>query len=357
MTIILDDAAVRELLTMDDRVAAMEEPSLELATGRGIHRVRTDMIAATDRADDIYALKSMDAVIPKFGVGSVRINSDTLRYKREGNRLRRDRVPMDDDGSYVGFVLVFSTETGELLMIFPDGIQSMRVASISALGIRYLARKDSRSVALIGAGVQARAQVAAALSVMQVDTIRCFSPNPERRTSFCTAMAQKHGIDIRPVDTPEEAVKGADIVLCATNSRTQVFFEKWVEPGMHISCINMFELEVPVVKAADIVSTHIFDCDPIFIKTDGIGTLPEEPGAGYQDLATETGFSDLPTIGDFIAGNAEGRTSDEQVTCMVNSVGCGYQFSVVGYLLNKKARETKTGKEVPSDWFTATPES
>jgi len=357
MTIILDDKAVRDLLTMEDCVAAMEEAYIELAAGRGIYRVRTDMIAGTDQPDDIFALKSMDAIIPKFGVGSIRVNSDRLRYRREGNRLRRDRVPLDDDGSYVGFVLLFSTRTGELLMIFPDGIQSMRVASISALGIRHLARQDSRNLSLIGTGVQARAQVAAALSVMQVDSIRCFSPNTERRTDFCRAMARKHGVDIRPVSTPEEAVKGADIVLCATNSRTHVFFEEWIEPGMHISCINMFELEVPVVTAADIVFTHISDCDPIFIKTAGIGTLPEEPGAGFQNLATETDFSNLPTIGDFLSGKAKGRTSDKQVTCMVNSVGSGYQFSVVGYLLNKKAREAGIGNEVPSSWFTATPES
>jgi ornithine cyclodeaminase/alanine dehydrogenase-like protein (mu-crystallin family) len=357
MTIILDDEAVRELLTVEDCFAAMEEAYIELAAGRGIYRVRTDMIAATDRPDDIYALKSMDAVIPKFGVGSIRINSDTLRYRREGDRLRRDRVPIDEAGRYVGFVLLFSTVTGELLMIFPDGSQSMRVASISALGIRHLARPDSRTIALIGSGVQARAQVAAALSVTRVDGIRCFSPDARRRTEFCADMARKHDVDIRPVSTPEEAVKGADIVLCATNSRTQVFRKEWIEPGMHISCINMFELEVPVVTAADIVSTHIRDCDPIFIKTEGIGTLPEEPGAGFQDLAAETDFSTLPTIGDFIAGKADGRTSDEQVSCMVNSVGCGYQFSVVGYLLNKKAREAGKGNEVPSGWFTAIPES
>jgi len=357
MTLILDDKAVRELLTMEDCVAAMEEAYIDLAAGRSIYRVRTDMIAATAQPDEIFALKSMDAVIPKFGVGSIRINSDTLRYKRDGDRLRRDRVPLDDDGRYVGFVLLFSTTTGELLMIFPDGIQSIRVASISALGIRHLARTDSRNLALIGAGVQARAQVAAALSVMQVDSIRCFSPNPERRSDFCTEMARKHGVDIRPVSSAKEAVRGADIVLCATNSRSHVFFKEWIEPGMHISCINMFELEVPVVKAADIVSTHISDCDPLFIKTDNIGTLPEEPGAGFQNLATETNFSNLPTIGDFLSGKATGRTSDNQVTCMVNSVGSGYQFSVVGYLLNKKAREAGMGNKVPSSWFTTTPEA
>lgn len=357
MTLILDDQQVRELITMKELIAAMEEAYGELAAGRGVYRVRTDMIASARGEDNIFALKSMDGVIPKFGVGAIRINSDTLHYKRDGNRLRRDRIPADDDGRYVGFVLVFSTETGELLMIYPDGIQSKRVASISALGIKYLARSDSRNVALIGSGVQARAQVEAALAISSIDSIRCYSTNTERREAFCRQMQEKYDVDICPVPHAEEAVENADIVLCGTNSRSHVFSRDWIKPGVHISCINMFELEPSVVTTADIVSTHIRDCDPIFIKTKAIGVLPEEPGAGYQDLATATNFASLPTIGEVIAGQAPRRSSDEQISCMVNSVGCGYQFAVVGYLLNKRAREAGIGTEIPSDWFTAVPES
>jgi ornithine cyclodeaminase/alanine dehydrogenase-like protein (mu-crystallin family) len=315
------------------------------------------MIAPAVGEDNIFALKSMDAVIPKFGVASIRINCDTLHYLREGDRLRRDRVPRDDDGRYTGFVLLFSTETGELLAIYADGIQSKRVASITALGIRHLARKNSRRVALIGSGVQARAQIEAARSVMQIEEIRCYSTNAERREQFCEAMRAKHQVNIRPAAEAEEAVDGADVVLCGTNSRSHVFFRDWLRPGMHVSCINMFELEPAVVTAADVVSTHIRDCDPIFIKTEGIGILPEEPGAGYQDLAAATDFAALPTIAEIVVGRAPGRTSDDQVSCMVNSVGCGYQFSVVGHLLYRKARERGVGTELPSGLFTAVPEA
>lgn len=357
MALLLTDEQVRGLLDIDDLIAAMEEGYAELAAGRGIYRVRTDMIAASEQPDDIFALKSMDGVIPKFGVGTIRVNSDTLRYRREGDRLRRDRVAADDEGRYVGFVMVFSTVTGELLMIYPDGAQSKRVASISALGIRHVGRKSRGRVALIGSGVQARAQAEAASAVMDIESMRCFSTTPERRERFAAVMSQRHGLDIRPVATAEEAVQGADVVLCATNSRNQVFFRDWLEPGMHVSCINMFELETPVLAAADVVATHIRECDPIFIKTAGIGVLPEEPGAGFQNLAEETDFARLPTIAEFVAGKVPGRTSDDQITCMVNSVGCGYQFAVLGYVLNRRARERGVGQEIPSDWFTSVPET
>ena len=356
MALLLSDEQVRGLLTMDDLIAAMEVAYGELAAGRGIYRARTDMIAGSEQPDDIFALKSMDGVIPKFGIGTIRINSDTLRYHRDGDRLRRDRVPTDDDGRYVGFVMVFSTETGELLMIYPDGAQSKRVASIAALGIRHVGRRQSGTVALIGTGVQARAQIEAAKAVMEIEAMRVFSTSQERRETFAGVMAQRHGLDIQPRASAEEAVAGADVVLCATNSRGHVFFHNWLEPGMHVSCINMFELESEVVKAADIVSTHISECDPIFIKTAGIGVLPEEPGAGFQNLGEDTNFATLPTIAEFIAGTVAGRSADDQITCMLNSVGCGYQFAVMGYLLNKRAREQGIGHEVPSDWFTSVPE-
>jgi ornithine cyclodeaminase/alanine dehydrogenase-like protein (mu-crystallin family) len=244
-------------------------------------------------------------------------------------------------------------ENGEPVLIYPDGvIQPMRVASITALGVRHLGRKNVRVIGLIGSGWQARSQVAAMVTLLGSPEIRCFSPKAANREAFCNEMAGEHGIDIRPVATPHDAVNGADAVLCATNSRHRVFEARWIEPGMHVSCINMFELDSSVVAAADVVATHIRECDPIFIKTGGLGPLPEEPGAGYQDLAAETDFARLPTIAEVIAGTATGRTSDDQVSCMINSVGSGYQFAVVGHLLDKRAREAGIGTEIPTEWFT-----
>jgi alanine dehydrogenase len=353
MTLILDNDQVRRLLTMQDCIAAMEEAYGDLALGRGAYRVRTDIVAPTERADTIYSLKSMDGVVPALGVGAIRINSDILRYRREGERLLRDKVPAAPNKRYVGFVLVFGMETGEPLLIYPDGvIQTMRVAAVTALGMRHLARRQAHTVGLLGGGWQARSQVAAANVVLDHPTILCHSPNAERCQAFCQEMRDEHGFDVRPAATPEEAVRGADIVLCATNSRNRVFQREWIEPGMHVSCINMFEIDADVVNAADLVATHIRECDPIFIKAGDMGTLPEEPGGGYQNLAVETDYANLPTIAEYVAGTVPGRTSDDQVSCMVNSVGSGYQFAVVGAVLARRAREEGLGTEIPTEWFT-----
>jgi ornithine cyclodeaminase/alanine dehydrogenase-like protein (mu-crystallin family) len=69
--------------------------------------------------------------------------------------------------------------------------------------------------------------------VRDVETIRCFSPNPENRDTFATTMSALLGVRVDPVAEPETAIKGADIVMCASNSIDHIFFERWIEPGMH----------------------------------------------------------------------------------------------------------------------------
>ena len=219
MTLILSNDDVEKLLTMPECIDVMEEAYIELAEGRGISRTRSDCFAPTTRPDALYSLKSMDGVVPKLGVGAVRINSDIITWPKRGNNMRREKVPAAPNNRYVGLVLLFSVETGEPLAILPDGVmQRIRVGAANGLGIRYLARKNARTVGILGSGWQAGAQLTAACAVRDVETIRCFSPNPENRDTFAATMSALLGVRVDPVAEPEAAIKGADIVMCASNS-------------------------------------------------------------------------------------------------------------------------------------------
>src|SRR5690348_2183573 len=220
MTLILSNDDVGKLITMPDCIAVLEEAYLELAEGRGVSRTRSDSITPTSgRADALYSLKSMDGVAPKLGVGAVRINSDIVTWPKRGNAMRREKVAAAPNNRYVGLVLLFSVENGEPLAILPDGVmQRMRVGAANGLGIKYLARKNAKSLGILGSGWQAGAQLMAACAVRDIETIRCFSPNPQSREGFATAMSAVLGVDIIPVGLPEEAIEGADIAMCATNS-------------------------------------------------------------------------------------------------------------------------------------------
>jgi ornithine cyclodeaminase/alanine dehydrogenase-like protein (mu-crystallin family) len=362
MTLILSNAEIADIVTMQDCIDSLEEAFIELAEGRGAFRRRSDICTPTDHpSNGIYALKSMDGVIPKLGVGAIRINSDILTFPEVNGFLRRAKVPAAPNKRYTGLVLLFSTRTGEPLAIFPDGmIQPMRVAATSALGAKCLSRENSEVVTILGSGWQARSQVRAIVNVRNVKEIRCYSTRKEMREEFAREMAPIVGQDIKVMEAPEAAVKGADIVLAATNAIVPVFKPEWVEPGMHLSTIKPGEFSPDVVRKADVAATLMEDCDPVFITSHGL-RVPEEPGGGLQDLASEVGWKGLVTLPELLLERkhgrntkpqARGRTSDEQVTCFLNPLGLGYQFAAVGAIIYKRAKEKGRGNELPTDWFT-----
>src|SRR4029077_6714694 len=271
MTLILSNDDVAKLLTMRECIDVLEDVYVELANGRGVNRVRSDCLVPSGQGDALYSLKSMDGVIPKLGIGAVRIDSDIVTWPKQGNNMRRVKVPAAPGGRYVGLVLLFSSHTGEPLAIMPDGVmQRIRVGAANGLGVKYLARKNANSVGILGSGWQAGAQLMAVCAVRDIKTIRCFSPNRERREAFAHEMSGTLGVKVVPVPQPEDAIGGADIALCATNSIDNVFFERWIEPGMHVSSIKITEIELAAIRRADRLVLHTHDDKPLHIATTGL---------------------------------------------------------------------------------------
>ena len=352
MTLILSNDDVGKLLTMPECIDVLEQAYIELAEGRGVSRTRSDCITPTSRSDAVYSLKSMDGVIPKLGVGAIRISSDIVTWPKKGNTLVREKVPAAPGNRYVGLVLLFSTENGEPLAIVPDGVmQRMRVGAANGLGVKYLARKDARTVGILGSGWQAGAQLMAVCAVRDIATIRCFSPNAANRTAFSQQMSEMLSVEVVPVGQPEEAIAGADIVMCASNSLDHIFFARWIEPGVHLSSIKIPEIEPNAVKRADRVAIHVRDAKPIHVVTKDL-VMPEiAEGRGWAS-GEAIDFSKLPNLPDLIVGRAQGRQSDAEVTCFLNNLGLGYQFAAAGALLYRKAKESGAGHDLPTDWFT-----
>jgi alanine dehydrogenase len=265
----------------------------------------------------------MDGVIPKLGIGAVRINSDIITWPTQGNNMRRVKVPAAPNSRYVGLVLPFSTENGEPLAILPDGVmQRIRVGAANGLGIKYLARKDAKTVGILGSGWQAGGQVMAVCAVRDIESIRCFSPDPKNRESFAKEMSVTLGVQVTPVGQPEDAVAGADIVMCASNSIDNIFFERWIEPGMHLSSIKRPEIEVKAIKRADRVVIHVNDASSLHVTTKDLLIPEKSKGRGWQ-VAEEINFKKLPTLPQLIVGKVKGRKSDEQVTCFIQQFRTG----------------------------------
>jgi alanine dehydrogenase len=352
MTILLSNDDVEAALAMPDCLEAMEIAYRDLGVMQGGNGIRSEVLTPTGRDDALYSLLTMSGVIPRFGIGAVRINSDILTWPTSSAGLRRVKVAAAPNHRYVGLVLLFSTHSGEPLAIYPDGIvQRMRVGATCGLAAKHLARPDARAVALLGTGWQAGGQVMAICAVRKIERVRCYSPCRERRERFAREMQEKLDIDITPVGTAREAVSGADIVMCATNSMEPVFAREWLEPGMHVSSLKRLELDATVVAAADVVFVHVRDAEAKIVRTAG-ADLARETEHQKATLGRKIEQSIRPELSDLLLGRAPGRQSDRDTTLFLNYAGLGCQFAATGHVIYTKARERGLGRVLDTDMLT-----
>ncbi len=354
MTLILGNEDVDGLLTMEDVIAALEPAYRNIAEGRAVAGGRADLVSETPYDPGArYWLKMASGVVPDLEVGTIRINSDIVTWPRDGNKLRRVKAPLAPGNRWVGLVLLFSSATGEPLAIFPDGaIQRLRVAGSTGLSIKHMAREDAETLGLLGTGWQAGAHLEAACAVRPIARVNVFSPNAEHRAAFAPEMAERRGVEVVPTETPEDAVKGADIVITATNSMNNIYFADWVEPGQHLATIRDGEFETAALDKVDILAIH----DPgnmgddHIIAPDGL-TIPDMG----KEITQVEGFDKVlssPSLAQVVAGQAPARETAEQVTCFLNYHGLGFQFTATGAAFYAKAVEAGRGHELPTEWFT-----
>ena len=353
VTLLLSNEDVEAALQMPDCLDAIEIAYRDLGLQQGANGVRSEILTPTMRDDALYSLLTMSGVVPRFGIGAVRINSDILTWPISALGPRRVKVPAAPNGRYTGLVLLFNTQTGEPLAIYPDGVvQRMRVAATTGLAAKYLARANAREAALLGAGWQAGGQAMAITAVRKIERIRCYSPNAESRQTFAREMQTKLGIDIVPVPTAREAVLGADVVLCATNSLEPVLPPEWLEPGMHVSSLSRLEIDTSVAVAADVVVTHVRQADGKIVRTAG-ADLARDTEERKAVLSAKIGQRQLPELSDLLLNRVAGRRSDRDITLFLNYAGLGYQFAATGHAIYLKARALGLGHELDTGLFTS----
>ena len=346
MTLILSNNDIRRSLNVKECLNVMEETYRELASSRAVNRPTSQSYLPHSMPQSTYNFKSVDGGVRKYGVFALRVTSTVDQEQHINNTVRLEKLPLAE-GKFVGLVQLFSAETGELLAIMPDGfIQQTRVAVTSALGVKILARENSKVLALIGSGGQAHAHFRFLTAVRPIKHVKIFSPNPEHRDAFAKEMERETEIPTDPVESAERAVTGCDIVCTTTNSSRPVVKADWLKPGMHYNAIREFEMDEAGLAKSDVVAIHtqfggIQHYQPPGIIEDMPGVRREKP----RD------WSRYPEICDFIAGKAPGRTSDKQITFFLNNVGTGVQFAAMGYCAYRAAKENGLGHEIPTDWF------
>ena len=231
----------------------------------------------------------------------------------------------------------------------------MRVQATNAIAARYMAREDASTMALIGTGWQATAAVEAMRFVRSIQTVNVYSRSAENRRRFVERMrALYQSIEIRNCDTAEQAVRGSDLVVAATNSKVPVCKGDWIEKGMHLTGVLPNEFDLDCYKKAH--------CIVIFNRLHGRDyTLRRGPEEEALDIPPHADLlKDAPEIADLVSKKVPGRRSRDEITIFANGghgwrhdggPGYGIQFTAMAKLIYDLAKKRGVGRKLPLEWF------
>jgi ornithine cyclodeaminase len=320
MALFLSEADVKQLLTMDLALEAVEAAHRAHGTGRAIDipRQRTRVPTAS--------LHILQGALLDEGV----MGYKAYTVSKEGARF---------------LVHLFDAASGRLqAVVEADYLGMMRTGATGGLAARLLAREDAATVGVFGAGWQAQSQIEALCHVRPIKKVKVYSRTAERsRTAtadFQRRFGQKFGVEAIAVETPERAARDSDIVVTITTSAAPVFEGAWLADGCHVNAAGSNalirrEIDEKTVGRAAVVCV------------DSRATALAESG----DLlpALEKGrlhAGQLIELGELVTGVRPGRTRADQTT-LFESQGMAIQDLAVANRLLRFARERGLGKEIP----------
>ena len=276
--------------------------------------------------------------IPLGGHSGLRIVSGALLgARRVGVRLGPNIGLGGGDKMYA---LLFDADTGELLSLWgfhlarSEPRQSWRSRRNTWRG------EDSQRLGLFGVGRNAFGILKGLLSVRPIREIYVSSRDPQRRAKFCEEGEKLLGISVHGVDNPEQAVRGMDVVLTATNSLTPIFPEDWVEAGTHVSSMGK---PTEIGRGLHLKANRIV-----------VGSQEQERNYGDRSAALplveltaegKLSWSRISELGELVTGQAPGRTSRDEINIFRESQG-GYGDMAFAAWLYEEAVKRGLGKKM-----------
>lgn len=344
MVLVLKNEQMKDLLPMAEEIEAIEQAFRELGEGKAMNAPRARLRIPWKEEGGQYYFNNIMGLVPGMKSMALRIDSSFSKEVQVGGSKRRVYP-----GDFIGLVMLFDMDTCEILAMMDDHtISTMRVAATTAVASKYLARKDAKVMGLLGSGEQARTQVTAHLVVRPLTKIKVYSPTKENRERFAREMSQETGLEIIPVASAQEAIRGSDIVSAATNTVDPVVEGKWLEEGMHVTSLvggdgflPRKELDDDAIKKAGLII---------------VGYKPQiflDHQAEFHDRLASglVKAEDLHELGELLNGKCRGRKDDKEITFFKNNTGMGIQFAATARKMYEKAREKGIGAELPLELF------
>jgi alanine dehydrogenase len=317
MVMLIREDDVQRVLTMPDAIAALDIAFRAWGDGAASNVSRQRVLVREHQG----MLHVLPAAVPAL---------DALGFK-----------------AYTGFpegvrfaVSLFSASTGALKAIIEaDWLGRMRTGAATGLATHYLARANATTVGVLGTGSQAVTQLMAVAAAREISLARVWGRDAERRETFGATMTEQLGFPVEPVETAEEAVRGADIVVTITSARDPVLHGGWIKPGVHINAAgsnwhNRRELDDDAILRADLIVADSVD-QAHYEAGDLI--IPASQGKLMWNRVRE-----LHAV---ITGKTPGRLNDRAVT-IFKSLGIGLEDIAVASRVYTLVCEQGLGQEV-----------
>lgn len=326
--LILNAAEVRQALPMAACIIAMKQAYAALSAGKAEVPLRLRL--------PVTANQGLSLFMPAF------VDEET------GQALAVKIVSLFDKNPARGLpliqaaVLVLNPQTGALeALLEGSSLTAIRTGAGAGAATDLLARRDAKTLAIFGAGVQARTQLEAACTVRLIETAWVYDQNAEKAKQLVAELAGAGPIpkDLRVAGASAEAVKDADIISAATTSPTPVFTDADLKSGAHINGVGSYTLDMQEIPAETVARARVF--------VDSRSAAPVESADLARPL--QAGLikdANLTELGEVILGKASGRTTNDQLT-FFKSVGVAVQDAMAGQLALANARRLGLGTEVP----------
>ncbi len=323
---VLSAADVTAALPMRDAIAGMKRAYALFSSGAAVVPLRARL--------DVAPQEGIALFMPAFVTGQ-----DELAVKAV---TVFPRNPGRGEPVVYASVLVLDGQTGRpAALLEGTSLTAIRTGAGAGAATDLLARPESRVLAMLGSGVQARAGLEAVCTVRPIDEVRIFSPNRAHAEAMAAAMAGRGPIPDRTavVDSPAAAVRGADIIYAATTSLTPVFDSRDLQPGAHINGVGSFTPHMQEVDEATVRRALVLvDSMESALAEAGDLIIPLESGVIVREhLHGE--------IGALVEGRIAGRRDAEQIT-FFKSVGLAVQDVIAAGIALANAEAAGLGQLV-----------
>ena len=321
VALLLSEADVRAVLSMDDLIATMETALADYSARTVTQPLRTVLEVGEQHA--FYG------VMPAYIPGTPALGTKLVTVFGSNAVLG---LP-----THLALIVLLDPHTGALRALM-DGryITEARTAAVSAVSVDHLAREDARTLAIIGSGVQARSHLEAISRVRSLTDVRVWSRSLAHREAFVRDMQPPVAARIAAASSAVAAVHGADIIVLATASKEPVVQRDWVADGAHICAVGACRPTEREMDAALVARADLFvDSREGALKESGDVVLAIKDGAiTAEHIRAE--------IGNVVAGRAPGRESPARVT-IFKSLGMAVEDVAAAHLAYVRARAEGRG--------------